>query len=231
MIPLNKSRNSIAQKFNEDANQYDSQRSKLIPCFDDFYSIPISIITTHSSSPTVLDIGSGTGLFSSLLLKKYPNAHITLIDLSEKMTEIAKKRFSNFSNIHYIIDDYTSYEFNRKFDIIVSSLSIHHLTDLEKRNLYDRVYSLLNEDGIFINADQVLGDTPFLENLYKKDWKNKVEQSGLSGDEINSAYERTKLDKMSTLAEQLNWLKDSGFKDVDSIYKYFNFVVLFGRRN
>jgi tRNA (cmo5U34)-methyltransferase len=35
---------------------------------------------------------------------------------------------------------------------------------------------------------------------------------------------------MSTLAEQLNWLKESGFKDVDCIYKYFNFVVLFGRK-
>lgn len=230
MISFNESRNSIVQKFNDGANQYDSQRSKLIPCFDDFYSIPISIINTHSSTPTVLDIGSGTGLFTSLLLKKYPKANITLIDISEKMTDIAKERFSNFSNINYIIDDYTSYEFDSKFDIIISSLSIHHLTDVEKRNLYQRVYSFLNEDGIFLNADQVLGHTPFLENLYKNDWKNKVENSGLTEDELQTANERTKLDKMSTLADQLNWLKESGFKDVDCIYKYFNFVVLFGRK-
>lgn len=230
MITFNESRNLIAHKFNEDANQYDPQRRKLIPCFDDFYSIPISIINTLSPAPAVLDIGSGTGLFSSLFLEKYPKANMTLIDISEKMIDIAKERFANFSNINYVIDDYTSHEFDCKFDIILSSLSIHHLTDVEKRNLYQRVYSFLKEDGIFVNADQVLGHTPFLENLYKNDWRNKIENSGLSADEIHSAYERTKLDKMSTLTDQLKWLEECGFKDVDCIYKYFNFVVLFGRK-
>ncbi len=44
-----KSRDSIVQKFNENAEKYDSQRSKLIPCFDDFYSIPVSIMNSPSS--------------------------------------------------------------------------------------------------------------------------------------------------------------------------------------
>lgn len=54
---------------------------------------------------------------------------------------------------------------------------------------------------------------------------------GLTRQELDAAYERTKLDKMSTLDNQLNWLQESGFKDVDCVYKYFNFVVLFGRKN
>ncbi len=225
------SRDSIVQKFNENAEKYDSQRSKLIPCFDDFYSIPVSIMNTSSSSPTVLDIGSGTGLFSSFILNKYPEAKITLIDISEKMINIAKERFSNLTNLSYILADYTSYEFRHKYDIIVSSLSIHHLTDMEKKNLYKRIYKLLNDDGIFVNADQVLGQTASLEKIYKNDWKIKIENSGLTEEEIHSAYERIKLDKMSTLAEQLSWLNESGFKDVDSIYKYFNFVVMYGKKN
>jgi tRNA (cmo5U34)-methyltransferase len=226
----NHSIQSVVEKFNENANQYDSQRSKLIPCFDNFYSIPVSIMKTHKTAPNILDIGAGTGLFSSFILKKYPEANITLIDISEKMMDIAKKRFSCSSNINYIIDDYTSHEFDTTFDIIVSSLSIHHLNDKEKRSLFKRVYSLLNEDGMFLNADQVLGRTPFLDSIYKNDWKNKVENSGLTQEEVQSAYERTKLDKMSPLDDQLNWLKESGFEDVDCIFKYFNFVVLFGRK-
>ncbi|SHI13111.1 tRNA (cmo5U34)-methyltransferase [Desulfosporosinus lacus DSM 15449] len=59
---------------------------------------------------------------------------------------------------------------------------------------------------------------------------NKVENSGLSKEEILSAYERVKLDKMSTLDDQINWLKGIGFTDVDCVYKYFNFVVLYGRK-
>ena len=223
-------RSEVKVKFNENADQYDSQRKKLIPCFDDFYSIAGSIADTNSESPNILDIGAGTGLLSFYTLEKYPNANLTLIDISEKMLEEAKERFKEKPNVTYIIDDYTKHQFNQKYDVIVSSLSIHHLTEDEKKYLYKNIYSILSENGVFINADQVLGGTPFIESLYKRDWKHKVENSGLSKEEILSAYERTKLDKMSTLEDQMKWLKEVGFLDVDCVYKYFNFVVLFGRK-
>lgn len=226
----NQSKASIMEKFNHHANQYDEQRRKLIPCFDDFYSIPISLLNCPSSTPAVLDVGAGTGLFSSYILEKYPNAFMTLIDLSENMIDIAKQRFAGLTNLNYIVDDYTVHPFTQKFDIIVSSLSIHHLTDEEKQAFYQQAYSMLNKDGIFINADQVLGHTPYIEELYKQDWGNKIENSGLSQQQVEAAYERTKLDKMTSLANQLTWLSDSGFRDVDCVYKYFNFVVMFARK-
>ncbi|MDR6999924.1 class I SAM-dependent methyltransferase [Neobacillus niacini] len=228
---MNTTRQSVKSKFDENAASYDHQRRKLIPCFDDFYSIPVSIINSKTKTPSVLDIGAGTGLFSFFLKEKYPDAHLTLIDLSEKMIDVSKERFSHYQDIRYIVADYTDYRFEEKFDIIISSLSIHHLSDEEKRELYDKIFFLLNEDGMFINADQVLGNTPFIESLYKNDWKNKIEKSGLSKQEIEAANDRTTLDKMATLKDQLGWLKESGFQDVDCIYKYFNFVILFGRKN
>lgn len=224
-------REEVKKKFNENAKVYDTQREKLIPCFQDFYSIPVSVIETTKQNPAILDIGAGTGLFTSFILEKYPQAEVTLIDLSEKMMEVSKERFKNFDNIHYIIDDYTTHVFDTKYDIIISSLSIHHLTDSEKRNLYENIFELLNPNGVFVNADQVLGHTPFIESLYKKDWKEKIENSSLTTDEIEAAYERTKVDKMATLQDQLNWLENTGFKDVDCIYKYFNFVVMFARKS
>ncbi|MGG3890523.1 class I SAM-dependent methyltransferase [Metabacillus fastidiosus] len=224
-------KNDIIKKFNENAMQYDNQRRKLIPCFDDFYSIPVSVIEIENDTPNILDIGAGTGLFSSFIKEKYPKAKITLIDISEKMLESAKNRFKDDPTIDYIIADYTDYKFEEKYDLVISSLSIHHLNDNDKQDLYHKIFSMLKEDGIFINADQVLGHTSFIENLYKDDWKNKIEASGLTAEEINAAFDRTKLDKMATLAKQLHWLNESGFKDVDCLYKYFNFVILFGRKS
>lgn len=229
-MTINQSINYIMQKFNENAAQYDSQRVKLIPCFHDFYTIPVSLINNKSKNPTVLDIGAGTGLLSSLILEKYPAAKMTLIDISEKMFDVAKERLSNFPDVKYILSDYTTYEFDGEFDIIVSALSIHHLTDTEKKDIYQKAFSMLKKGGLFINADQVLGQTPFLEALYKSDWNDKIESSGLSQEELAAAYERTKLDRMSTLEDHLNWLRESGFEDVDCVYKYFNFVVLYGRK-
>ncbi|WP_028594324.1 class I SAM-dependent methyltransferase [Paenibacillus assamensis] len=224
------SQNKLKSQFDEAAQQYDQQRKMLIPCFDDFYRISVSLAQSATSSPNLLDLGAGTGLFSSLMMQKYPDANLTLIDLSEKMLEIAKLRFKGSTSVTYIVDDYTNFISPEKYDIIISGLSIHHLTDADKQTLYKNTYSHLKPGGIFINADQVLGHTPFIQSLYTTDWKDKVEASQLSRQEIDAAYERTKLDKMSPLQTQINWLQEIGFSEVDCVYKYFNFVVLFARK-
>lgn len=220
----------IQELFNEISEEYDSQRRKLIPCFEDFYKTLVAIVNVDKNMPKILDIGAGTGLCSYFLLKKYPDAKLTLIDLSDKMLKMAKKRFVTHSSVEYIAQDYTLYEFLEQYDIIISALSIHHLTDDQKEHLYAKIFQLLKPGGVFVNADQVLGQTDFLDNLYKTDWQAKIEASGLNREEVEAAYERIKLDKMSTLADQLTWLRHAGFSDVDCVYKYFNFVVLFGQK-
>jgi len=220
----------VKEKFDDYARQYDAQRSMLIPCFNDFYSIAVSLADTDNQKPDILDIGAGTGLLSSMVLRKFPDARLTLIDISEKMLEVAKERLKAAAGVIYIVDDYTKHRFDKTYDIVLSSLSIHHLPDKQKKQLFQTIYSILNPGGMFINADQVLGSTPFLETLYKKDWKRKVENSALTTKDLQSAYERTKLDRMARLEDQLRWLEEVGFSDVDCVYKYFNFVVMFGRK-
>jgi len=222
----------ISLKFDEAARDYDDQRRKLIPCFDDFYGAATAVATPAPDlrTPSILDLGAGTGLLSSLLLRKYPEAKLTLIDLSAKMLENAKNRLREYPNLHYVEGDYTNYIASGAYDLVASALSIHHLSDEDKRKLYRNAYSNLKAGGTFVNADQVQGSSPYLESMYQLDWKSKVEASGLTRQELDSAYERTKLDRMAPLDDQLVWLREAGFVDVDCVYKSYNFVVLFGRK-
>ena len=217
----------IATKFDEIADKYDSQRRKLIPCFDDFYHTATSLVDVDHAFPRLLDLGAGTGLFSSYALSKYPNAQITLIDLSQSMLDIAKQRFGETqANVTYIAEDYSIFETTEPFDCVISSLSIHHLEDQAKHDLYEKIFKLLKPGGVFVNADQVQGSSPFLDQLYRSDWVAKVEATDLSREALQAAYERTKLDKMAPLDQQLSWLRACGFIDVDCVYKYYNFVVM-----
>ncbi len=220
----------IKRKFDAVSRKYDEQRKKFIPCFDDFYGTSVSIASVDTETPNILDIGAGTGLLSAFLMERYPAASFTLIDISEKMLDMAKERFRGNSNVKYVVADYSQYNFTEKHDMVVSALSIHHLEDEEKRDLYKKSYSILKDNGIFINADQVHGETPFIENLNKATWRQYVENSGLDEDEIKAGYERTRLDKDSKLDLQLDWLKEAGFCDVSCIYKYYQFAVMFGRK-
>lgn len=221
----------ITTQFDEVADKYDSQRRKLIPCFDDFYHTAASLVQVEHASPRILDLGAGTGLFSSYVRVQFPNAKLTLVDLSSGMLDIAKQRFGEAqSNITYVTADYCNFTSTEPFDAVISSLSIHHLEDKAKHDLYERIFKSLKPGGLFVNADQVLGSSPFLEHLYRSDWAAKIEATDLSPEALQAAYERTKLDKMAPLDLQLNWLRNFGFIDVDCVYKYYNFVVMYARK-
>lgn len=220
----------IKEKFDDISEKYDKQRRKFIPCFDDFYGVTVSVASVNVENPDILDIGAGTGLLSAFLMEKYPQASFTLIDISEKMLDVAKERFRNNSNVKYIVADYSKYPFTEKYDIVMSALSIHHLEDKEKKEIYRKSYSLLKQNGIFINADQVYGETPFIETLNKETWRQYIEESGLPEEEVLAGYERIRLDKEAKLDQQLDWLNEAGFFDVSCIYKFYHFAVIFGRK-
>ena len=221
---------SVESQFNSIARLYDKQRPSLIPCFSDFYGVAVDNINLSTSSPEILDLGAGTGLFSEFVLQKYPNAKITLVDLSQKMLDIAQKRFSSNKNINIIQGDFSTFKGEKLYNAVISSLAIHHLEDKTKVELYNTIFSLLKPDGIFINAEQVAGESEYFSRLYDQEWRRKVENSSLSREEIDASYERIKLDKRTPVSTQLKWLKNAGFKEVDCLYKYYDFAVLFCRK-
>ena len=58
--------------------------------------------------------------------------------------------------------------------MVISGLAIHHLDDEAKKKLFKTIHKLLNDGGLFINADQVLGENDFSEALYTSTWREKV---------------------------------------------------------
>lgn len=217
---------NIKEQFNSISKQYDEQRKHLIPCFYDFYTSCLPIIDTLSTAKNVLDIGAGTGLFSQFVYQQRNDLHFTLIDISSAMLSVAKKRFNGLNNFEFLEGDFSIGPISKKYDLVISALAIHHLEDEQKATLYQAVFNALNTGGLFINADQVEGRTPWFDNYYKSNWKQTVLNSGLDQQAIERAFERIKLDKFAKLETQLQMLENAGFAQTDCIYKYNNFVVM-----
>ncbi|QAY67987.1 class I SAM-dependent methyltransferase [Paenibacillus protaetiae] len=221
---------NVKRQFDSVANNYDQQRRQLIPCFDQFYGMALSLLETNKPAPRILDLGAGTGLFSTMVMQQFPNASLTLVDFSDKMLNEAKKRFGSNSNVSYITGDYTSYPFDQTYDFVVSSLSIHHLPHMGKRQLFINIYNMLEDGGIFVNADQVKGATDVTDAYYNRRWLMSIHDSGLALDAINASIERRKEDINAPLEDQLRWMSQAGFADVDCMFKYFEFAVLYGKK-
>jgi tRNA (cmo5U34)-methyltransferase len=225
-----KGQNLLRKKFDDAASAYDKDRKAIIPHFDVYYGTLVQLADSKIDNPRILDLGAGTGLLTQLLWEKHPDAQFQLVDMAPEMLNIAKNRFSGQDNFEYINEDYLKYDFDGLFDMIVSSLSIHHLNHSDIKSLYQKAYDHLKPDGIFLNADEVIGPGSYSEEMYQKNWLEVISQAGLEEDDKKVILERMNFDNPATLEDNIKWLHEAGFKDVDVYYKYYNFVVLYGRK-
>ncbi|MDQ8738283.1 class I SAM-dependent methyltransferase [Paenibacillus sp. LHD-38] len=221
----------VKKHFDAVAPNYDQQRRQLIPCFDDFYGMAADAVACVNQAPRILDLGAGTGLFSAFIRSKYPLASFTLIDLSEEMLKEARARFGDNPAFNYIAADYSNYPYTEKYDAIISSLSIHHLTHTAKRELFSTIHERLVDGGVFVNADQAAGSTPFWDDYYMSQWVSTIQKSGLSNDAIEASIERRKVDINASVQDQINWICEAGFVHADCIYKHHGFAVFAAFKN
>lgn len=122
----------------------------------------------------VLDIGSGTGVESLPILRAFPSSRIVAFDLCEPMhDEFRRKACEEFGEAEVAarcqfvtgdiaedagatlaLSDYSAkWVPTRQYDIVISSLTLHHLTTAEKRSVSQRVASVLAPGGLFLNGD------------------------------------------------------------------------------
>jgi tRNA (cmo5U34)-methyltransferase len=111
-------------------------------------------------------LGAGTGLFSWHVFQRYRNARFTFVDIADILLELTKLRFTDHEDQFSIVKaDYRNLTLNISFDLIISSLSIHYLEDGVKQDLFHRVYSQFNPEGVFINVDQIKAPSEGLRDL------------------------------------------------------------------
>lgn len=222
---------AVRKLFDEAAQAYDGQRRQLIPCFDDFYGTAALLVRTDRSSPSILDLGAGTGLLTAWIAARVPKARFTLMDFSESMLRQAQARFAGMEErMRYVQCDYAAAPLGGKYDYIVSSLSIHHLTHEAKRELFRKIADALTDGGVFINADQVAGESPFYDAYYRERWEESVMATGLDPAAFEASKERRKLDINAKLGDQLAWLREAGFAEADCVYRHYDFAVFHARK-
>ena len=224
---------SIGQAFDNALEYYDNWMKKALPNYNDLFGTAKEIIPFDvDKSIKVLDLGAGTGLFSKHVFEKYPNAEFVLIDLAEKLLDSAKTRFKDYDDqFEFIVKDYRTIEGEEEYDLVISSLSIHHLTHEEKKKLFKSIYRILKHNGLFINVDQIRGETSYLSELYWNHWLEQIKNSGATEQQITESIARRKdYDIDATSAEQLQWLKEAGFINIDCVYKNFFVGVFFAMK-
>jgi SAM-dependent methyltransferase len=118
-----------------------------------------SIDRSDDESFTALDVGAGYGLLTTELLKRFPNAQITLQDVSEPMLAHAKSRLAqNASQLTFKTSDFSQTDWasalGGPFDVVVSAIAIHNMYDDDLiSSVYKGIHGLMGPGATFINLD------------------------------------------------------------------------------
>ncbi|NOY86653.1 MAG: class I SAM-dependent methyltransferase [Deltaproteobacteria bacterium] len=188
----------------------------------------------------LLDLGCGDGIITHAVSAGIQDLEATLVDGSRDMLDLASERFSGregFSFLKASFQELGSGDLLQfHFDLVVSSLAIHHLDAAEKESLYRNIFGWLRGGGHFINLDSILGPSAELEDWYMVLWKEWIDQRRAEGktdrdySDIIRRYKENPDNRPDPLFSQMAALKKTGFEQVDCYYKYGAFAVFGGRK-
>lgn len=105
----------------------------------------------------VLELGTGTGETARRVLARHPEAELIGIDASEAMLARARAMLPRADlRVARLQDPLPA----GPFDLAISVLAVHHLSDPAKAELFGRVAVALRPGGRFVLADIVVPDDP-----------------------------------------------------------------------
>ena len=142
--------------FKQKAENYEKETKKV----DNVKNIAKLILKEmpYKRNMHLMDFGSGTGLLLSNIAPYV--SKITAIDISESMSKVLRSKKDKIPCILEIKKiDLSKETLCEKFDGIISSMTIHHIKNIE--NIFKKFYDMLDTNGSIAIADLDLEDGSF----------------------------------------------------------------------
>lgn len=222
----------VFEHFNTEATVFDEHVLKSIPHYQQMIEVIINMLPFTKDKPfTIMDVGTGTGNIAYNIKSAFPKCKLVCLDLAPNMLKIAQEKLKGFKNVEYVEADVNNYTFDRQYDAIVSSLTLHHLeTDTDKHAFHKKAYKALKKGGCFINADIIIAPDKKMQQVNLAKWHEFILRSS-SQEYVNDRYKKYLAeDRPAILLHEIDSLRKCGFRSVEVFWKYYNFVVYGGAK-
>ncbi|TDC70950.1 class I SAM-dependent methyltransferase [Actinomadura sp. GC306] len=146
-------------------DSWDRQQEWYMPDREERFRVLLDMVEALAGAePNVLDLACGTGSITARLLRRFPKARVTGVDLDPALLAIARGTFDGDDRVTLVTADLTDPSWSdalpgRPYDAVVTATALHWLDADPLRALYGRVRELLRDGGVFLNADHMTDDS------------------------------------------------------------------------
>jgi tRNA (cmo5U34)-methyltransferase len=215
-------------EFDEEvASVFDDMLNRSVPFYKENLDLQIDILKNFlNEKDKVVDLGSSTGNFLIALAKKFKNLTLIGIDNSKAMVKRAVNKSKAFGvNVSFIEDDFLKYDFNGS-KAVIANYTVQFVRPLKREKLIKKIYDSLIENGVFLMSEKLITENKKLNKTMIDIYYDYKKKKGYSEFEI--AQKREALENVLipyTMQENIEMLKNAGFKDVEVIFRWNNFAT------
>jgi tRNA (cmo5U34)-methyltransferase len=187
---------------------------------------------------TFVDLGAGTGAGARAVLDRYPSSTAVLADYSAQMMDEGRRVLAGYDGRYrYIELDMAAGRWPDDLagglQAVISSLSVHHLTDDRKQGLFSEIFDRLAPGGWYLNYDPVSAGDPAVEEAWQR-VQDRRDPEAAAKRAHRTPQEQARWDNhirhIIPLDPQLEYLRSAGFEAVDAYWKELDHVIFGGRR-
>jgi tRNA (cmo5U34)-methyltransferase len=223
---------TVGQFFDALTPDYTAAIERCFPRYREMLWALLDYLPQEPKIERILELGCGTGNLTVLLTEKFPESSLVCVDLSAESLEVCRDRLGARPQLDIVHGDFRNLPYVAgEFDLIISSIAVHHLEPAKKRDLFRNCFHWLTADGIFTFADQFRGANDDLYARHMQNWKQLSLSAGSTENEFEMWMQHQREhDHHDTLADQINWITGAGFSTTDCTWRYLLWSVLQARK-
>ncbi len=228
--------NPIEKQFEFDENVatvFDDMLQRSIPFYNEVMSLVCSVIDLHvKENSTIVDLGCSTA--NTLLhLQKKSNKNLNLLgfDNSVAMLNQARKKIKSYgATIELKLADILEVDIPI-CDVVVANYMLQFVRPMQRIDFLCKIFNSLKKDGIFIFSEKIIYDDKKLNKQIIDIYYDFKKSQGYSEFEISQKREALE-NVLVPYSEEENraMILKSGFKSIEIIFKWGNFVTFIAKK-
>ncbi|MFD7560382.1 class I SAM-dependent methyltransferase [Streptomyces sp. NPDC059533] len=142
-------------------DSWDRQQEWYMPDREERFRVMLDMVEALvGPTPRILDLACGTGSITDRVLKRFPGATSTGVDLDPALLTIAGGHFAGDPRVTFVTADLKDPDWrsalpHETYDAVLTATALHWLHSEDLAVLYGQLAPLVAPGGVFMNADHM----------------------------------------------------------------------------